>query len=767
VRGLGSLLAILLLVSCGGGGGGGGGSGSGGDFTIGSTTANFRAIQGAQAPGQLQIAVTVTGSDVAAVGAGFPVGNQPTWLNVNLVGAGNNLTLTLQVTDTTLSPAQYQATVIVGTADSGGNVLRTRQVAVTYDLLTAILAVPTSNAANFTFGSSVTSQTIGLGVTAPGKTWTIASDQPWLTVPAGAQTGSQNLTLTVDVAGQLIGGGAAVVTIQNTGEPLDRRLVTLTYTINAPSPIVTPGAVGIGSPNGIDGLIQPVEISLDTGTSSYPWTLTLSDSQNLGWMTATASNGSISGNQNGTLALSFDPTRVAPGKHTGQARFDVTVLGQTFSTTVPVNLDWESHRLVPSADGVAFSSFPTRQKLTRTLTVSSSRLRNGIAWSAQSDQSWLAVTAAGVTGGTLDLTANPTGLAAGLHIANVTLHSPLFGIERDEHIRVGLWVGAADPANVDLAIATGPLAMAANPVEPLAYASAGSLIHVYNVHDGAEIGTFDLQASGASDLFELETSSDGRFLFAADRPTARVLTLDAVTGALVDTYQAQSFGTPVAQMAYVRTNGIPVLWTPFDDTRTDIISVETGAQMPLRRDGSPLFQSFESTRGASADGQFMYTMSGGSTSTQLHIFSTSISALDEGGLQIVEQNGAFVPGGGFGAQICGREGSSHVYVLASFAAYELDHAQFLRELPIPANTSGGAVSCGFDGLTYLGLTTLGNPQDNLLIFSPGSAGTPAVSGPMDAVRPLRMMHLAGDGLRVVSTQVILGPSFLISFYNLP
>jgi hypothetical protein len=220
---------------------------------------------------------------------------------------------------------------------------------------------------------------------------------------------------------------------------------------------------------------QPFIATLNTGTNSHPWTLQLTENQTaLGWMTSAATSGTVSGAQNAMVNLNFDRTKVTPGRYTGTARIDVTVNGVLVSATAEVTLNVESHRLYPEADGVAFSSFPSREEVTRNLLVLSSRGQDGIAWTATSDQGWLTVTPAGVTGDPLTLTANPSLVPTDdeSHIAIVTLASTDPRIERTEQIRVGMWVGSADPvghlttANLP---GSGSRALAVNPVVPLVY----------------------------------------------------------------------------------------------------------------------------------------------------------------------------------------------------------------------------------------------------------------------------------------------------------
>src|SRR5207302_2589980 len=122
------------------------------------------------------------------------------------------------------------------------------------------------------------------------------------------------------------------------------------------------------------------------------------------------------------------------------------------------------HKLLVDGNGVAFAKTPTLSKLTQTLKV---RDNLGLAtnWLAGSDQTWLLVTGSGTAGGDLVLTADPTGLPADtLNLATVTITSPDTSVESTETVRVGLWVGSADPTATSISIATATANIAADPI---------------------------------------------------------------------------------------------------------------------------------------------------------------------------------------------------------------------------------------------------------------------------------------------------------------
>ena len=132
---------LLFLAACGGGGDEGGGGGSSrGAFTISATAATFRATQGGAMPPSQSFQVSVTGSDAAYFGAAYQAGQgtQPSWLTVSANGSGSSFQLVVGVIPGAVAPGSYSTTFSVGTADSNGNVLQSRNFTVTFDYVAGV-----------------------------------------------------------------------------------------------------------------------------------------------------------------------------------------------------------------------------------------------------------------------------------------------------------------------------------------------------------------------------------------------------------------------------------------------------------------------------------------------------------------------------------------------------------------------------------------------------------------------------------------------------
>ncbi len=776
------LIALFALVACGGGGGdsgssssgsssGGGGVGGSGGFALGATTASFRVLRGGRIPEDIRIPITVTGSRVAAVGAAFVNQVPPSWLRIGVEGTAPNYVLVLGLYGTNFPTSIDSATITVGTADSSGAVLASREVQVSYELVVGMAVGATPIDHSFVFGSSVASAPVSVTVgAAADKTWTITSNRSWLPVPGGNQTGNVTLTLSLNGAGtEAAPGGTATaqLVVQNIAEPVDRHVFNITAQIAAPRPVVSANPIRIGGFAGLDGNSTTVEVSLDTGTNAYPWTLSFDVPQSPDWLTSDVPGGNASSISPSPVTLRPGMAIGVPGNLTATAHFDAVVLGQTFRTSVPVTLRWHGQRLVPDQDGVAFSSFPSRpQPAVRTMRVRGSRDIDGIAWTAVSNQTWLTVTPSGVTGGDLTLQAEPSGLATDtVHLAEVTLTSTSANIERSERVRVGLWIGAANPLNISVNVADHTDDVVVNPVEPYAYLLSGGQVRIYNIYSGAEIhAVTDGIASGGGSL---AVSSDGRTLYHANHITDELVSMDAASGAPLSSYQVvNNFGTPTdSDLIYTRVSGYPVLLTPLGNSGTTVFDVEAGTaiQSGLR---------LEPLRTVSHDGSRLFAIDGGSSGSTVRGYDMAFGALDGRTLQIRNVSVFSILGDGFTRQMCVSASSRRLYTLILGPLHEIDLSvnppRFIREVPRPTSTTFSALDCNWNGRLYVSLGSSSGSVDNVLVIDPASGNSLGtfLGGPPASGQIVRLMRLSGDSRRMISVRTV-SPGRAINFYDVP
>lgn len=785
----------VLLQACGGGGGGtpnnpGGNSGNG-SFTLSATSASFRifAMPGQAFPEQT-INMTVTNTtNVAGVGAAFPAGQGvPNWFHVVIVGTMPNFQVRLFPNSST-PPGRYTATLLLGTGDANGTVLSSREVAVTMDVIAPVSMANDPFSANFVFGADVSGVTFGRNVHADQGTWTATADVPWIAVPAGTQSGSATLSPVVDGSGLGIGTHVGHVRVQN-AELAQGPGIILDVTINVEPPtiVLSRTSVVLGGADGTALDTQQLTASINTGTASHPWSLVLTDADQLGWMTSDTQNGSINGAQNAAVQLGFAPGVVDPGTRTGTARFNITVNGVVFSESVPVTLNFESHRLVPESVGVALSSFPARDRLQRILTVGSSLGRSDVPWTATSNQPWLSVTPSGESGDPLTLSASTASLAQNQsHIAEVTLASTDETIKRNETIRVALWVSGSNPTDLLSAplMETQVQGLAVNPVEPLAYSVGfNNRIYVHNVYTGALVNT--LQPAGLTHAVELGVSEDGRLLFVADLETGNTLVLNGngQSSAVIATYASPDppHFIPRYQFVSTRANGHSILWTAF----SDVYDLETHSRIPLRNSDGALFTpSFSRIPVVTPDGTRMINIDG-EHPLVANVFTQRFSMVGGKALHITDfhrtTNSTFQQSFNVGAAI----NASGTRVFADITAANGSSAAtkpirvdttgplvFLPDVPLSTVSYPEAITSTWDDRILYGLAFFADEVENNLLILDGNGGSigSSTSGPNNGGRHRGNLAVSGDLFRVISTHVVPNGldtpvSYVVSFYNL-
>jgi sugar lactone lactonase YvrE len=783
-------LVCLLLAACGGGGGGGSGSSSGGGsnpppppappaagaFTLSGTSASFRAPRQHDIPASESFIMTVTGSGVATVGAAMPAAQAVTWLDVAVTGTAPNYLVTLRPNTTNLPVATATTTVVVGTANAAGTVLATREIQVSYDIYQGITITSAPPDQNFVYGGADTG-TVSFSLNAQGRSYTVTSDETWVTAPAGVQSGNGPISLGLNVGAFIPLDWYANVRVAATADAADYVITRVHAKVAVPTFGVSNTTLLLGGEDGLDAtLAGSLDLSLNTGANAWPWTVAVQDFTVPAALSTPVTSGTMSGNAGATFTLTADRAQLRPGTYTGTLHFSTTVKSMTFTRDVPLTLNWESQRLVPQYDGLSFYSNPSRAAPARQIVIQDSRGRAGIPWSASSDSPWLTITpTSGVTGAVATVAVNPAGLAAeALHTGLITLSSTNPSIERTETIRVGLWKGAAAAATISKPLTFTSGSMVTSPVEPYVYSIArdydpgpgaaadpqvGGLIRVYHVFTGNLVRSF---ASGTTKPGSMTISSDGTRLFVTDYAGPGTLELDAQSGALLATHPASNnefAGRDERHgIEFVRMNGRPVVWPAFTPYLTPVlpIDVESGQGLqpysPGPGAGSAYSPRYDIFQAASPDGRFMYTASA-SSSAIINPVQHYFSVLG-GGPRIRSVAGDFFAQSGNVADLCvGRD--NKVWRSGEFLpmlAYDSNLANVVASFTMPAQWRTGNLICGAHGRNYVTIMDAnGNgSENNVAMFDDSGAllGT-FRHGPAGELFKSFEFKLSGDGTRLI------------------
>jgi len=505
---------------------------------------NFSSVVGGAAPAAQPVTL------MGGVGSWTSLADQP-WIGV-APSSGNGVgSVNISVNPAGLVPNTYNGSV---TFSSGANT-----ATVNVSLTVAAPAIQT-NLTSLSYsgvnGAVIPSQSLTIGMNNGAVlSWTAATPpaDSWLVLNRTSGTASDPLGVSVNPANGTLASGTynSSISLQgSSGGSTFGKTVNVTMTLTKATLTPNPVSVTLGGANGRDFSGVPVQLSLNTGVNSFSWNSTASS-----FIQRSPPSGSVSATPQ-TLTLTPNATGLTGGTHSGSVTFSTQINGDTVSTNLPVTFNQESHKLLVDGNGVAFAKTPTLSKLTQTLRV---RDNLGLAtpWTATADQSWLSVTASGTADANIVFTANPTGLTPdSLNLATVTIASSDASVENTEKVRVGLWVGLADPTATTISVTTANVA--ADPIRPYAYAAVGRDISVYNIHTGLPVTTIMGVAAVASTVGYMTVSHDGSMLYAVDTTSSKIVPVNLDSSAVGTAFSFTSFSS-LKVIDYTRTNGVELI----------------------------------------------------------------------------------------------------------------------------------------------------------------------------------------------------------------
>lgn len=511
-----------------------------------TVAARFRVLTSALAFIAHEVGGPPAGQSISVSGTGFAwnaTASEP-WIHLGASAGTGTGTLTVSVDHGGLSPGVHVGQV---TVRAGGEAF---QVPVSLQVDAAAFAATGSLTWSGVNGTALGAKSLPVSLRGGGLVaWTAQADAPWIVLEKSAGSTPDAIAVQVDPSrGPLPSGSHAgritlSATVNGRAFALD---VPVGLTLTRPVLTVTPAVLALGGETGRDLAARPASLSLSTGTAAFAWGASASSQ----WAVPSATAGTVSSTP-AAFTVTPNPGGLAAGTHTTTIDFSAVVNGDRLTASLTVVLDVDARRLLASDTGVAFAKTPGLARLTRTLAV---RDNFGAAtpWEAAADQPWLKVTASGTAPGELVLTADPTGLAAdALHEATVMVTPAMDDGRPAEVVKVGLWVGSANPAAATTLVISGQRYLAVDPVRPYAYVhSGGTAIAVYNVYTEQVVGTI---SSVAAQLGDMTISNDGATLYASDRTSFRIVPVDLATRTVGTPFLVGNAPGPALQ--YVRSNG--------------------------------------------------------------------------------------------------------------------------------------------------------------------------------------------------------------------
>ncbi|NVM75603.1 hypothetical protein FHW83_001390 [Duganella sp. SG902] len=547
------------------------------------------AQSGAPAPAPVSVAIGAVGRSWTASTGGAA------WLKLSAASGTGDGSLAVSYDATGLAPGGYSTNLTITSNDNQSVVLPVALTVLPPGLVLGSNSV-TITAIN---GAAIPSQIVSLDTDNKlTANWTASSNAGWLSVSPTAGATPASTVLRVDpTVGKLASGTYnAAVTITPQGLPVRTLPVTLNLNKATLATLITsnPSAttVTLGGTYGRDvSSGQTLQLSLNTGTISWPWQLNGMPT----WATVTATGGTVNA-AGATVTFKPKPANAPPGVTSTLLTAVASVNGDAVPASVLLSINKDTHKLLPAETAVAFVSMPGWSRLTRTITVGDNYNSPSFGgMSATSDAAWLVV---GVSGDKLILTADPSQLLNDtLSTATITITPSDPDAVAPEVIRVALWKGAAAPAAAVKAAL--PYAnVVTDPARPYAYVhNGGAVIDVYNVYTGLK----ETSITGFSaHLGDMAVTPNGDTLYVVDIDNARLTAVSLSARAISKQLVLSAPGTAATRLKVIRPNGVEMLllsdgqlFLTSSFARIGTLPLSTGGALSASRDGKRVVQQDE------------------------------------------------------------------------------------------------------------------------------------------------------------------------------
>jgi hypothetical protein len=424
------------------------------------TAFTFDAVQGGANPVDQVLSITNGGTGTL----NWSVSDNAAWLTLNpLSGFGDGST-TLSVNTTGLIAGTYNATVTV-TDPAADNSPQTANVTLNISEPSPFVVLdPTS----FTFdavqdGANPAGQALNITNGGGGTLhWTATDDAPWLSEDPASGTGDGSTTLNVDITGLAAGTYNATVTVLDDLEKDAMAVATVTLNVSALPPhiVLDPTAFTFDAVQGGSNPADQMLSITNSGGGSLNWTV----SDDAAWLSLNP----VSGSGDGSAALSVNIAGLTAGTYNAIVTVtDAAADNSPQSATVTLNIAEPAPLIVLDPTEMFFvatlgGANPAIQVL---------HITNGgggtLNWTGVDDADWLTLDpTSGVGNSDVELSADITGLAAGVYDATVTI-TDVAAANNPQTMLVHLTINEAPPT-IDLnptAFTFDAVAGGSNPVD--------------------------------------------------------------------------------------------------------------------------------------------------------------------------------------------------------------------------------------------------------------------------------------------------------------
>ena len=383
---------------------------------------SFDAEAGRGAPGAQSLAVSSSGKPVS-----YSVSTSSTggWLSVKPGSGKTPGSISISADSAGLSAGTYSGTIIVASSDAANSpipVAITLTVAPPVLVLTPTTLSLTAQAGGMAPAAQLVNTSTSNGA-ALGYSVSASSKEGWLSVKPTTGTTSKSISISANPAGLAAGTYSGTVIVDSPGAANSPIPFPVTFTVTpVPTFALSPELLTFAAKAGENPPApQTITISSSSGGAlGY----SVNASSTGGWLSAT----SASGITPGPITVTANPAGLAAGSQTGTITVtskDASSGPQVVAVVFNVNpADLPTLAVAPATlafVGQAGGTSPASQ----TVLTSSSKAAINYTVSAVSKGGWLSAAAnTGATPGSLKITANPSGMAAGTYSGTIILTSP-------------------------------------------------------------------------------------------------------------------------------------------------------------------------------------------------------------------------------------------------------------------------------------------------------------------------------------------------------
>jgi large repetitive protein len=448
------------------------------NLTVSPSTLTFTYQTGGTLPSAQAVAVSGSGATM-----NYAATTSATWLNATPASGTTPGSLSVGVSPTGLAVGSYTGTVTVTGAGAANNP-QTVSVSLNVTAAPSLMLTPATLAFSYQVGGSTpATQSVSVASSGIALSYTVATSAAWLTASPASGTTPGTVTVGVNPTGLSVGTYTGTVSITASGAPSKTAAVTLTVTA-APLPTLSASPASLTYTYQMGGSMPAAQtVAFSSGGTAVNYTTSTSAT----WLSVTPGSGTTPGNLN----VSVNPSSLTAGTYTGNVT--VTSSGASNSPrTIPVTLTVTAApapTMTVSPLNLSFSyqrggATPTAQSVNVTST-------SAVAYTAAGSAGWLSVApATGNTPGSLSVSVNPSGLAAGTYTGTVTV-SASGASNSPQKVAVTLAVGAAPPATPSLNVTPGTVSFSyaagstTSGIQNLAVTSTGAVLSITAASSGA------------------------------------------------------------------------------------------------------------------------------------------------------------------------------------------------------------------------------------------------------------------------------------------